>query len=204
MYIKQFENGLLDSNTYVVWGDSKIALIVDSGVKTAEIAEFVKKNGLTVKHIVLTHGHYDHVNYIGEYLSTFEGAIPYCHRDELKILLDPNANVSRLFTRESKSYDYDYTFLSEGDTLAIDDSISFTVLNLPGHTPGSIALYCEKEGVLFTGDVVSAGGWGRTDFLYGNHQDMDKSLSRIYSLDKNTTIYPGHYEITQLYKIFKY
>ncbi len=204
MNIKLFDTGLLDSNTYVVWGESKNALIVDCGVRTSEVLSFVKENNITVKHIVLTHGHYDHVDHIGEYLDTFKDATAYCHREDLKVLLDPEANVSRLFTREKRAYSYNYTFLSEGDTLTIDDGLSFKVLNLPGHTPGSICLYNENEGVLFTGDVVSSGGWGRTDFLYGSPEDMNASLSRIYKLDKLTKVYPGHYEPVQLYQIFRY
>jgi glyoxylase-like metal-dependent hydrolase (beta-lactamase superfamily II) len=205
MFIKLFDTGLLDSNTYVVWGDSKNALIIDAGVNVNTILDFVNEQGLKVKHIVLTHGHYDHVDYIGDYINAFSEATPYCHKKELKILLDSEANVSRLFTRGDKRiYDYNYSFLEEGDILKIDDSLSFKILNLPGHTPGSICLLNENEKSLFTGDVIFSCGYGRTDFLYGSREDLNSSLLRIYNLDKSITIYPGHYESIQLYKIFKY
>ena len=206
MNLKQFDTGIGDSNTYVVWGDSKNALIIDCGVKTEEIVSFVNENQLNVKFIILTHGHYDHADNIGEYIKEFPDATPFCHKEELKVLNDPEANVSRLFTRgDRRIYDYDYSFLNEGDILTLDSSLSFKILNLPGHTPGCICLLNESEKVMFTGDVLFASAYGRTDFMYGSFDDMRASLSRIFNeIDKDTTIYPGHYESAKMTEIFRY
>ncbi len=189
MNIKRFENGLLSSNAYVVWSN-KDAMIVDCGVDPAEIDSFIKARELNVKYIVLTHGHYDHAHYIKEYIKLYPSATPICHKDEIQVLVDPYANVTALFGN-STCYDCEMTTVENGDVLSLG-LLSFKVLNLPGHTPGCICLYEEKEQIMFTGDVVFACGFGRTDFKYGDYSKMLDSLRQIRKMDKAITIYPGH------------
>ncbi|MBR7101884.1 MAG: MBL fold metallo-hydrolase, partial [Clostridia bacterium] len=102
--IKTIEGGLLGSNTYVIYNEvGGSAMIVDCGCKAFSSVDFVNKSGLTVKYIVLTHGHFDHAEYTCEYVSAFPDAEIICHVDELKVLLDPNANLSS-FVSEGKPY----------------------------------------------------------------------------------------------------
>ena len=200
MQIKTFPNGLLSSNAYVVW-DKNECMIVDLGVKVKYLEEFIKdKKGLTVKYLVLTHGHYDHANYIGEYIEAFPNARVICHTDEYKVLTDKIANVSYL-VGEPCTYNYDYTFVNNGDTLTIGDS-KLKVLNFPGHTPGCICLLDEQSKIMLTGDVIFAQGYGRTDFLYGDSSLMRASLLQIAKMDEEITIYPGHGESAKLKYIF--
>lgn len=199
MQIKTFPNGLLSSNAYVVW-DKNECMIVDLGVKVKYLEEFIKDKGLTVKYLVLTHGHYDHANYIGEYIEAFPNANVICHTDEYKVLTDKIANVSYL-VGEPCTYNYDYTFVNNGDTLTIGDS-KLKVLNFPGHTPGCICLLDEQSKIMLTGDVIFAHGYGRTDFLYGDSSLMRASLLQIAKMDEEITIYPGHGESAKLKYIF--
>lgn len=190
--------GLLESNTYVVSDESGNGMIIDAGADVKDVLDYVNKSGISIKYLVLTHGHADHAEFIGDYISTFEGAIPVCHENELMVLKNPEANVSKLvfYGRES-IYDYDFKQVKDGDTIDVGN-MSFLILNTPGHTPGSICLLCEKEEIMFTGDVLFANSYGRTDFLYGSMTDMMDSLRRLYRLAPNLTIYPGHYESTRL------
>ena len=117
------------------------------------------------------------------------------------VLKNPEANVSSFIFGMERSYDYDYTLVNEGDTICFGNTELF-VLNMPGHTPGSICLLCKNEDIMFTGDVLFATSYGRTDFLYGSMSDMMESLRRIRRLGGNIRIYPGHYESQTLANIF--
>lgn len=187
--IKAFFNGLLSSNAYVVWNGGE-CMIIDCGVKTDDVAKFISQMGLDVKYIVLTHGHYDHAHYIGDYIKLYPSATPICHKDEITVLKDPCANVSSLLGIDT-CYDYNMTTVDNGDILTLG-ALCFKVLNMPGHTPGCICLYEENEKIMFTGDVVFANGFGRTDFKYGDYSKMLDSLCQIRKMDKSITIYPGH------------
>ncbi len=185
--------GLLESNTYVVSDESGNGMIIDAGADVKDVLDYVNKSKISIKYLVLTHGHADHAEFIGDYISTFEGAIPVCHENELMVLKNPEANVSTLvFYGRQSIYDYDFMLVKDGDTISVGN-MSFLVLNTPGHTPGSICLLCQDEGIMFTGDVLFADSYGRTDFLYGSMTDMMDSLRRLYRLASNLTIYPGHY-----------
>jgi glyoxylase-like metal-dependent hydrolase (beta-lactamase superfamily II) len=83
--------------------------------------------------------------------------------------------------------------LNEGDTIG-----PFTVLHLPGHTPGSIALWDKKAQVMFTGDVLFCGGYGRTDLPGGNAKLLYASLMRLFNMNGNIQVYPGHDGITTI------
>lgn len=189
MNIKVFSNGLLSSNAYVVWEGAE-CMIIDLGVNPSEVSGFISKMELNVKYLVLTHGHYDHAHYVGEYHSIYPQAKIICHENEHKVLLDNDANVTSLVGCPCV-YDYPYTFVKNGDAISVGN-LEFKVLNFPGHTPGCICLYCENEAIMFTGDVLFAYSYGRTDFKYGNSGDMLSSLRQIRTMDRSITIYPGH------------
>ncbi len=200
MKIKVFE-GLLESNTYVAYDESKQGVIIDASANLQLVCDFIKENDISIKHIILTHGHADHVELIGDYIKAFEGADVICHEREPMVLKNPEANVSRFIFGMERSYDYAYTLVNEGDKICFGNT-TLLVLNMPGHTPGSICLLCEKEGIMFTGDVLFASSYGRTDFLYGSMTEMMESLRRIRRLGGNIRIYPGHYESASIKDIF--
>ena len=188
---KIFGGGFRGSNTYLVWeSESRLAMVIDCGNPAMHLLHFVQEKNLTVKYLVLTHGHYDHVNKIAEYCSHFPDADIVSHGEEARVLVDMEANVSTLF-RDPSVYPTADIAVAEGDVLSLGKA-EFEVLSTPGHTPGSICLYCKSEKLMFTGDTLFAEGWGRTDFKYGDDSQMHKSLTRLLSMDGEILFLSGH------------
>jgi len=208
---KQFSGGSLSSNTYVVYNENKNSdgvcegMVIDTGNPVAPIKEFAEKNSICIKYIVLTHGHYDHVCYIEDYRAVFPTAKVVCHEAESKVLLDTEANVSYLFGDPTVYRDADIK-VQEGSVLSLCGFFAdgaacdmlFTVMNTPGHTPGCICLYNEADKLMFTGDTLFAGGYGRTDFKYGNGAELMVSLRRLLSMDEDISFYSGHGEMSKI------
>lgn len=192
--IKTFDGGLLDSNTYLYVTDKKHAMIVDCGVVPDEIISYTQKEGIIVDYIALTHGHYDHIDYIGDYVNAYPNAKIICAREELRVISDPEANLS-IFFGQSKKYEHNYTPLNEGDIISIPKndgtSVDFSIIHAPGHTAGCMCLYSKQEGIMFTGDVLFANGYGRVDLKTASPAEMSASLRRLYTYD-GVKIYPGH------------
>ena len=194
--IKTFDHGLLGSNTYLYVTDADHAMIIDCGCDPKELLKYVEKNKITVDYVVLTHGHYDHIDFIGEYAQSFKNAEIICHREELPLISDPEGNLSCFFGF-SKKYEENYKTVKEGDIISLPKKgggrVEFSVIHAPGHTAGCICLYCEEEKTMFTGDVLFANGYGRVDLKYASPTDMGASLRRLYTYE-GVTIYPGHGE----------
>lgn len=194
--IKTFDHGLLGSNTHLYVTDGGHAMIIDCGCEPSAVVDYIKKNEITVDYIVLTHGHYDHIDFIGEYATLFPSAKIICHREELKLISDPEGNLSCFFGF-SKKYEENYMAVNEGDIISLPKKdggrVDFSVIHAPGHTAGCICLYCEEEKTMFTGDVLFANGYGRVDLKYASPTDMGASLRRLYTYE-GVTIYPGHGE----------
>ena len=146
--IQTFDGGLLGSNTFLVWETESLeGMVIDCGNIPETVQTFASCKGIKVKYIVLTHGHYDHAEYAKYYRSAFAGAMLVSHRAENAVLTDSEANVSELFG-EANIYPLPDLELEDGDALTLGDGESgteFICIHTPGHTPGSICLYCEKE-----------------------------------------------------------
>ena len=185
MIIKKIVVGGMKANCYVV-GDAKTkeVFIIDPGGDYQKIKTLIEKNGYKVKSVINTHGHIDHIS-ANKYLH-----MPvWIHKSDAEFLEDSNKNLSSLMGFNLKS-PAPARLLAEGEVLKVGD-ISLEVIHTPGHTPGSICL--RSNGVLFTGDTLFYAGIGRTDFPGGDHQSLIKGVrSKIFSLDGNLRIYPGH------------
>ncbi len=188
--VKSFGCGMLESNVHI-YSNHGVAMIVDCGAPVSTVLPYITENNLAVKFIVLTHGHVDHVAFLSEYKKTFSEAKIVCHEAEKAVLYDPLANLSPYFGSETV-YDCSYTTVKHGDTIDIGDA-KLTVISAPGHTPGCICLYCKEEKIMFTGDVLFSGSYGRTDFKYGDINQMLKSLKKLLKMDGDIIFYPGHY-----------
>ena len=192
MLVKEFEDGLLGSNTFLVWDQvSKEGMVVDCGNPPEQIKSFAIENGIKVVWIVLTHGHCDHAKYADEYKTAFPEATLAAHAAENAVLTDPEANVTVYFGG-AEAYKPAEESLNDGDTLRLGEG-ELTVISTPGHTPGSICLYSSEDGIMFTGDTLFANGYGRTDFKYGSFQELRESLKRLWRMG-GTVCYPGHGE----------
>ena len=188
--IRGYRGGMLDSTTYLIY-DSGEAMIIDCGKNVSSIAQFVSENGLFVKYIVLSHGHFDHTGLLDSYVSAFDEAKIVCHENEVQVLKSSEANLSEYLFDDPCVFNYDFMTVCEGDTLTVGKK-EFKVLHTPGHTPGSICLFCEEENDLFTGDLLFENGYGRTDFPLGSWDDLKKSLSRVMSSYPDADVFPGH------------
>ena len=170
--------GDYQTNCYIVRReDSRKALILDPGYEPEIILSFLEENHLTPEAIALTHGHFDHVGAVKE-LAAETGCRVYLNEKDLA--MPPMMTAGPLF--------YTDTY-AEGDQLTLAE-IPVTVLETPGHTPGSVCLV--MDGHLFSGDTLFAGSCGRTDLPGGNTRAMRDSLARLASLKENYQVHPGH------------
>ena len=199
MKIKTFSDGLLDSNEYLVWNEtSGRGVVIDCGNDERTVAEFARANGITVDHIILTHGHYDHAEYTEDHKTVFPNATLLCHEKEVSTIRDCMANLTLYFGDAQPYPEPDATFRG-GDNVVIrgnsaENDIVFRVIDAPGHTPGGFLLLCEKEKIMFTGDVLFRRGRGRTDFRGGDEAVMRDTLRMIAEMDGDITFYSGHGE----------
>jgi len=178
---------MLASNCYVL-GDQREAAVIDPGVDCSEILEAAEKNGLSIKYILLTHVHIDHVLHMDE-LRDKTGAQVLVHEKDAPALGDPWFNGSRLFG-VNKVFGPADRLLKDGDSINLG-SLTLEIIHTPGHTPGGI---CIKAGnSLFTGDTLFMMSIGRTDLGNGDETDlMDSIRSRLMKLEDAVTVYPGH------------
>lgn len=191
MMYKIFSGGLLGSNTHVVWDSESLeCMIADCGNPVGEIKRFIADKGLLVKYVVLTHSHFDHAHYVADFADAFPEAKICAHKEEIKLLFDPEANVSMYFGTP-EIYAMPTQILHTGDTISLGN-LDFSVLSTPGHTPGSICLYCKSEKLMLTGDTLFMGGRGRCDFKYGSESEMAASLRKILSMDGDILFLSGH------------
>ena len=189
--IKTFSDGLLGSNTHLFYDENNDeGMIIDCGNDPRDVNLYCMQHGVNVKYVVLTHGHYDHAHFFRDYMETFKNAKTVCHKDEIPVLTNTDANVSGFFG-DSEVYPEPDETVNEGDELMVGE-YTFKVLSTPGHTPGGICLYCEKEKIMFTGDTLFNCGVGRTDFLYGDEAAMVRSLERLLGMDGDIVFYSGH------------
>ena len=190
---KTFPSGLLGSNTHIVYDpESREAMVVDCGNDPTAPRLFLLENELKLKYILLTHGHYDHADFIEDYLASFPEATYAAHADEAVLLTDAYANVS-IYFGTPKKYPLPTLALREGDTISLG-KCELRVLSTPGHTPGSLCLYSKADKLMLTGDTLFKGGRGRTDLTFGDEEAIQHSLSRLLSMDEDITFLSGHGE----------
>lgn len=175
----------LYTNTFLIVTDQKHGILIDAAAEPETYKKALAEQGATLTHILLTHGHYDHV-----------GAVAALRRETgCKVYLDPaDALGNDLYPL--KSSDIDEAWPVSG-SLAIDE-LTFTVYHTPGHTPGSVVLALGK--LLFCGDTLFAGSCGRTDMPGGSGIRMQQSLSMLAESDlrDDAQVLPGHGESSTL------
>jgi len=198
--IKSFTFNPYQENTYLIFDDSKEAVVIDPGNYEAYenelISKFIDENKLQLKKIILTHCHIDHC--LGnKYLNEKYGAellIPFDERDLYKNV----ENIATLFGFANYSHLDENEYLKEKDKIEFGD-IKLDVLFLPGHSPGHLAFYFKNDNVCFSGDVLFYNSIGRTDLPGGDHDTLINSIkNKLFLLNPNTIIYPGHGQKTIL------
>ena len=189
--IKKLTVGQMKSNCYIVWDEDKNAIIIDPGDDADYIVSNINSFFLVPQKIIATHGHFDH-NMAALELQLSYG-IPYLISEKDNFLLNKMPFSAKRFVNiNSVGVPKQDSFLKEDKKIEIGRSF-FKVMEIPGHTPGSIGLYNPSEKVFFSGDTIfGKGAIGRYDFSYSSKSDLFSSIDRILSLPEDTIIFPGH------------
>ena len=195
MELKKFIVNPIQVNCYLLWDITKEAVLIDCGAwfpqEREQIKKFVEDNGLTLKHHMNTHLHFDHI---------FGNAFV---EESFGVKAEANdadwpwaANIKERVARFGVKYDEDVPplgrVLNDGDEILFGES-RIIAISVPGHSPGSLAYYLPEEKMLFSGDALFRGSIGRTDFPDSNHRDLITTIrEKILTLPEETVVYPGH------------
>jgi len=188
MFVKQIQVGGFAVFAYIVaCKNTNEALVIDPAAEENRIFKELESRGYTIKYIVNTHSHIDHVmgNRRMKELTNAEIII---HEKESSALVQQSPYMMQMFHAEP-SPPADIT-VRDGDIITVG-KVSLKVLNTPGHSPGSICLY--NKGMVFTGDTLFVGGVGRTDLGGGSLQQLVSSIrDKLFVLPDDTIVAPGH------------
>ena len=183
--------GLLRCNCTILGDESsREAIVVDPGADLPRIQAVLAKHGLTVKQIVVTHAHLDHIAGAQQLKHLTGAPILYNQQDlPLVAMMDVQAEWMGVATPEVSAPDAD---LSEGQTVLVT-GLRAEVLHTPGHTQGSVCLYLPEQQLLLAGDTLFAGSVGRTDLPGGDMRMLISSIkSKLMPLPERTVVVPGH------------
>lgn len=192
MKLYHISSGVLGVNTYFLVNEtSKEAICIDAGERYELIKETERKYDFKIKALLLTHAHFDHT-----------GCAKKLQDDGVKVFisvidapkLKNGDNLAGDFGKKFAAFTPDYTFI-DGDYINAC-GISIKAILTPGHTDGSATFICEN--MLFTGDTLFREGVGRSDFVSGDRNALINSVKRLFALNGDYTVYPGHDDFTTL------
>lgn len=196
MDIKKFEVNPVQENCYVVSDETKEAAVIDCGALFNEerqaIVNYIEENGLTLRHVLCTHAHFDHIFGVDTLFEEF-GIRPRLHAADHRLYDGMKQQVQAFFganyDRNMPPLDDD---LSDGELITLGNT-QLKVLHTPGHSPGSVVFYCESEKILFAGDTLFRMSVGRTDLEGGSWQQLLHSLHHVLApLPADVKVFTGH------------
>ena len=183
---------MIRANCYIIETESKNAAAVDPGDEFEKIDRFLTDNDLTLKTILLTHGHFDHIGAVDalyRHSSAADRPRIVIHELDAPMLTNPVLNAGMGLMGCEITAPQATDLVREGDELTLA-GLKIQVLHTPGHTPGSVCYLIEGE--LFTGDTLFDYGWGRTDLPGGNEEQMEDSLRRLMPMVRSIPMHAGH------------
>lgn len=186
MKIKHFVVGMISTNCYMVINEeTKEAIVIDPAQRPKKMLDYAEEKGLNIKAILLTHGHFDHILGIDDFLKVYDIPV-YVHEGDKETMNDPMLNLSRTYSFSDSIY------LKDGDVLELA-GMEFRVIHTPGHTPGCACYYMEADKVLFSGDTLFEMSVGRTDFPNSSTKDLVRSVrEKLFVLPDDVLVLPGH------------
>lgn len=185
MIIKTFTAGPIDANNYLLI-DGEEAVLIDCSEVKPEILKEIE--GKKLKYILLTHGHFDHVLGING-MREKTGAKVLVNKNDV-VRIEESASIMRTFGVQGVQTPHADGFINEGDIIEFGDT-KIKAIATPGHTEGGICYLV--DGKLFSGDTLFKNTVGRCDLAGGNFQKLSDSVkNKLFTLDENTVVYPGH------------
>ena len=182
--------GVMPTNCYLVWDNiSKDAVVIDPADEEERIVHWIEKEGLELKAVLLTHGHFDHVMAMDAIRDKY-GVKAYIHESEQEVLSDAQKNCAYMirssFTGEADVYVKDEEELQFG-------VLNIRVLHTPGHTQGGVCYYFYQANTLFSGDTMFCRNVGRDDLPTGSGVALQKSIrEKLLVLPEEVIVFPGH------------
>ena len=190
MIFHRFRLGELLTNCYLIADEiTKNAVVFDAPDNAEKILEYLNENGLTLKKILLTHAHFDHILALKPLMdATNAGCV--LHEIEEQYLLDPALNLAG-DKADEMGIPESYTLIKDNDTISVD-GLKIKVIHTPGHTAGSVC-YLVNDATLISGDTLFSGSIGRFDFPLGSFENEINSIkNKLMILDDEVKVCPGH------------
>lgn len=195
MQVKIFEFNYFPVNTYLLYDETGEAVIIDCGCvnpeEEKELSSFIEKNNLKLTHSLFTHLHLDHV-FGKAFIAEKYGLQPEAHQEDVKVL--PSLEMQgKPFGIKLSAPDIPIgKYITDGEVIRFGNT-TLSVIHVPGHSPGSVVFYNEKDGIVISGDVLFYGSIGRTDLWGGNQNQLIDNINRkLLTLPDKTIVYPGH------------
>ena len=194
--IKSMTLGMVATNCYLIINkENKEALLVDPADNALRISNVIEENGCTLKAILLTHGHFDHIMALNDLKKRYTVPV-YAHEEEEDVLKQSSLNLSgsigQIYTTQADVY------VKDGEHLKLA-GLDVIVLYTPGHTKGGVCYYFPEEKVLMSGDTLFHCSIGRTDFPTGSMSQLVRSVKeQLFVLPDDVQVYPGHDSVTSI------
>jgi hydroxyacylglutathione hydrolase len=194
MNIKKFTFNPVEVNALLIWDETLECVIIDPAcyyVKEEQhLKLFIETHNLKPVALFNTHGHFDHL--MGNFfVEKTWGLMSGIHKGD-NYLVELAANQAMIFGMSMPKPPLPGQFIEDNQILSFGNS-SLKVIHVPGHSPGSVAFYSDKEQLLIAGDILFSGSVGRTDLPHGNHEQLITGITeKLMVLSPGVTVYCGH------------
>jgi len=193
--IKSMTLGMVATNCYLIINkENKEALLVDPADNALRISNVIEENGCTLKAILLTHGHFDHIMGLNSLKQALNAEAVICKDD---LVISDNVNeFTRLFGLPDSIPPVYEKYIKDNDIINVGE-LKIKVIHTPGHTEGGVCYLIEDK--LFSGDTLFRESVGRTDLFGGSFEKLSDSIkNKLFKLDDNIIVYPGHGDLTTI------
>ncbi|ACP38968.1 MBL fold metallo-hydrolase [Saccharolobus islandicus] len=193
MIVKNFITGPLATNSYLIIAE-KEGVVIDAGGDMSELIQAVRKEKITIRYIIATHGHFDHIMGVNQLKREFPSSLFLVNEKDLGLLKRASGMAQSFLNLSISDVVKPDGFVKESDEIELGRE-KLKIIETPGHTMGSICVLA--NGYIFTGDTLFYGTVGRTD-LGGSEKLLRESLEKLKKLPDEIIVYPGHGPFTVL------